>query len=59
MATWKAIKSQSASRDHSTQSRIKLDFRREWLHKSILGKDCATIRWHFLPPLYYLNSLNV
>jgi hypothetical protein len=58
MATWKAIRSRSATKDPSIQSKIELDFRKEWLHRSILGKDSATIRWHFLPPLYYLNLLN-
>jgi hypothetical protein len=48
----------NTNKDPSTQTRIDLDFRKEWLHMSILGKDCATIRWHFLPPLYYLNYLN-
>jgi hypothetical protein len=58
MATWKAIRSHRDTRDPSTQSSIELNFRNEWLHGSILGEDSATIRWHFLPPLYYLNSLN-
>jgi hypothetical protein len=58
MATWKAIRSRSATKDPSIQSKIELDFRKEWLHRSILGKGSATIRWHFLPPLYYSNLLN-
>ncbi len=58
MATWKAIKSHNATKDPSIQSRIELEFRKEWLHRSILGMDSATIRWHFLPPLYYLNFIN-
>jgi hypothetical protein len=58
MATWKAIKSHGATKDPSIQIRIELDFRKKWFHMNILGKDNATIRWHFLPPLYYLNFSN-
>jgi hypothetical protein len=58
MATWKAIRARKATRDPDTQSRIELDFRKEWLHMNILGKDDATIRWHFLPPLYFTNFSN-
>jgi hypothetical protein len=50
MATWKAIKSHRDTKDPSTQTSIELNFRKEWLHRSILGMDSATIRWHFLPP---------
>jgi hypothetical protein len=58
MATWKAIRARRATKDPDTQSRIELDFRKEWLHMNILGKDDATIRWHFLPPLYFSNLSN-
>ncbi len=33
-------------------------FRAEWCHLGIFGDDCATIVWHFLPPLYFLNFFN-
>jgi hypothetical protein len=28
------------------------------LHMNIFGNDHATIRWRFLPPLYFLNFSN-
>ncbi len=59
MATWKAIRSHRPARDPDIQSSIELAFRKEWLHLNILGKDNATIGWHFLPPMYYLNFSNV
>ncbi len=58
MATWKAIRARKATKDPDIQSRIELDFRKEWLHMNILGKDDATIWWHFLPPLYFTNFSN-
>jgi hypothetical protein len=58
MASWKAIRSYQLTKDPEIQASIELDFRREWLHMNILGIDHATIRWHFLPPLYYLNFSN-
>jgi hypothetical protein len=58
MATWKAIRSHRATKDPSIQTKIELYFKKEWLHMNILGKDNATIRWHFLLALYYLNSFN-
>jgi len=58
MATWKAIRSHCPTKDPDVQSSIELAFRKEWLHMNILGKDNATIGWHFLPPLYYLNTSN-
>ncbi len=58
MASWKAIRSHRPTKDLDIQARIKLDFRNEWLHMNILGTDNATIRWHFLPPLYFLPLSN-
>jgi hypothetical protein len=58
MASWKAIRSQRPTKDPDVQARIELDFRNEWLHLNILGSDHATIRWHFLPPLYFLPLSN-
>ncbi len=58
MATWKAIRSHRITKDPKIQSSIELTFRNEWLHMNILGMDNATIRWHFLPPLYYLHFAN-
>jgi hypothetical protein len=58
MATWKAIRSHRPTKDPDIQASIELDFRKEWLHKNILGTDDATIRWHFLPPLYFLPLSN-
>jgi hypothetical protein len=40
------------------QSSIEITFRKEWLHLNIFGMDNATIRWHYLPPLYFLNFFN-
>jgi len=48
MATWKAIRSHRPTKDPDIQSSIELAFTKEWY----------TIRWHFLPPLYYLNISN-
>jgi hypothetical protein len=59
MATWKAINSLWSTRDPSIQARIDQTFRAEWCHLSIFGDDCATIVWHFLPPLYFLDFFNV
>jgi len=59
MATWKAIKSHHQTKDPNIQLSIELTFRKEWLHLNILGTDSATIRWHYLPPLYFLNFSNV
>jgi hypothetical protein len=59
MATWKAIRSHRPTRDPDTQNCIELAFRKKWLHLNILEKDDATIRWHYLPPLYFLNFSNV
>jgi hypothetical protein len=58
MASWKAIRSHRPTKDLEIQASIELDFRNEWLHMSILGKDNATIGWYFLPPLYYLHYSN-
>jgi len=58
MATWKAIKSQRGNPNPDKQSSIEFQFRQEWLHRGIMGSGDATIRWHFLPPLYLLNLLN-
>jgi hypothetical protein len=58
MATWKAIRSHRRTKDPEIQSSIELAFINEWLHLNILGMDNATIRWHFLPPLYYLHFVN-
>jgi len=58
MASWKAIRSHRPTKDPDTQANIELEFRKEWLHMNILGMDDATIRWHFLPPLYFLVLSN-
>jgi hypothetical protein len=58
MAFWKAIRSHRPTKDLDIQASIELDFRKEWLHMNILGTDHATIRWHFLPPLYFLPLYN-
>ncbi len=58
MATWKAIRSHRTTKDPAIQSSIELAFRKEWLHMNILGKDDATIGWHFLPPLFFMNFSN-
>jgi hypothetical protein len=59
MATWKAIRSHRPAKDPDIQTSIELTFRKEWLQFDILGTDSATIRWHYLPPLYFLNYSNV
>jgi hypothetical protein len=58
MATWKAIRSHRPTKDPDIQCSIELTFRKEWLHLNIFGTDNATIRWHYLPPLYFLNYSN-
>jgi hypothetical protein len=58
MASWKAIRSQGPTKDPEVQARIELDFRSEWLHLNIMGTDQAIIKWHFLPPLYFLPLPN-
>jgi hypothetical protein len=58
MASWKAIRSQRPTKDQDTFASIELNFRKEWLHMSIMGTDNATIQWHFLPPLYFLPLIN-
>jgi hypothetical protein len=58
MASWKAIRSQRTNQDPDKQASIESKFKKEWLHRSIMGTDNATIRWHFLPPLYFLNLTN-
>jgi hypothetical protein len=58
MATWKAIRSHRPARDPDTQCSIELTFRKEWLHLNILGTDNTTIRWNYLPPMYFLNYSN-
>jgi hypothetical protein len=58
MATWKAIRAPRPDKDLDIQDRIKLAFKSEWLHLNIFGSDNATIRWRFLPPLYFLNFDN-
>jgi hypothetical protein len=58
MATWKAIRSHRPARDPDIQSSIELTFRKEWLHLNIFGTDNATIQWHYLPPMYFLNYSN-
>ncbi len=59
MATWKAINSLRSTQDLSIQAKIDQAFRVESCHLSIFGDDCATIVWHFLPPLYFLDFFNV
>jgi hypothetical protein len=56
MATWKAIRAPRLDKDLEIQDRIELAFKNEWLHLNIFGSDNATIRWHFLPPLYFSLS---
>jgi hypothetical protein len=58
MATWKAIRSHHPAKDLDIQCSIELTFRKEWLHLNIFGTDNATIRWHYLPPMYFLNYSN-
>jgi hypothetical protein len=58
MASWKAIRSHRPTKDPDIQASIELDFRKEWLHRNILGTDDVTIRWHFLPPPYFLPLSN-
>jgi hypothetical protein len=58
MATWKAIRTPRLDKDPDIQTRIEFAFRTEWLHMNIFGNDNATIRWRFLPPLYFLNFSN-
>jgi len=58
MATWKAIRAHRTNKDPVIQSSIELAFRQEWLHLNIFEKDGATMRWHFLPPLYFTNLSN-
>jgi hypothetical protein len=58
MVTWKAIRSHCPARDLDTQCSIELTFRKEWLHLNILGTDNTTIRWNYLPPMYFLNYSN-
>jgi hypothetical protein len=58
MATWKAIRSHRPAKDPNTQLSIELTFRKEWLHLNILRTDNATIKWHYLPPMYFLNYSN-
>jgi len=43
---------------HNIQDRIELAFKSEWLHLNIFGSDNTTIKWHFLPPLYFSNFDN-
>ncbi len=59
MVTWKAIRSRRSAKDPDTQISIELTFRKEWLHLNIFRMDNATIRWHYLPPMYFLNYSNV
>jgi hypothetical protein len=58
MATWKAIRSHRLAKDPKIQSSIETTFRKKWLHLNIFGTDNATIRWHYLPPMYFLNYSN-
>jgi len=58
MATWKAIRCHHPARDPDIQNSIELTFRKEWLHLNIFETDNATIRWHYLPPMYFLNYSN-
>jgi hypothetical protein len=58
MATWKAIGAPRPENDPDIQARIELAFRLAWLHKNIFGCDNATIRWRFLPPVYFSNFDN-
>jgi hypothetical protein len=51
MATWKAINSFWSTQEPSIQVRTNQAFRAKWCHLGIFGDDCATIVWHFLPPL--------
>jgi len=58
MATWKAIRAPRPDKDLDIQDRIELAFKSEWLHLNIFGSDNTTIRWCFLPPLYFSNFDN-
>ncbi len=58
MATWKAIRAPRSVNDPATQAGIELAFRSEWFHMNIFGSDSTTIRWRFLPPLYFSNFSN-
>ncbi len=58
MASWKAIRSSSQSRDQNIQSCIEKAFKAEWLHGHIFGEGGSAISWHLLPPLYFLNFSN-
>jgi hypothetical protein len=58
MATWKAIRAPRVVKDPEIQLRIELAFKTEWLHMNIFGTENATIRWCFLPPLYFTDLFN-
>jgi hypothetical protein len=58
MASWKAIRSSSQSRDQNIHSCIEKAFKAEWLHGHIFGEGGSAILWHLLPPLYFLNFSN-
>ncbi len=58
MATWKAIRAPSQSKDQNIQICIEKAFKAEWLHLNIFGKGETAITWHLLPPLYFSNFSN-
>ncbi len=57
MASSKAIRSSSQSRDQNIQSCIEKAFKAEWLHGHIFGEGESAISWHLLPPCISSISL--
>jgi len=58
MATWRAIRSSSCTRNQDRHDCIEQAFRAEWLHGHIFGEGDGAILWRLLPPLYFLNFSN-
>jgi hypothetical protein len=58
MATWKAIRAPSQSKDQNIQICMEKAFKAEWLHSNIFGKGETAITRHLLPPLYLSNFSN-
>jgi hypothetical protein len=58
MATWRAIRSSSCTRNQDRHDCIEQAFRAEWLHGHIFGEGDGAILWRMLPPLYFLNFSN-
>jgi hypothetical protein len=59
MAIQREINKDHLNRENSKHDIIDNQFKSTWCHQNIFTKSDKTIRWSFLPPLYFSNYNNM